>query len=386
MPRETTIVQVFVASPSDVQSERDALESLISELNRTWSTTLGIVFELVRWETHVRPAFGADPQSIVNAQVGDSYDVFIGILWNRFGTPTPRALSGTEEEFERALSRKEGGTALEVMIYFKDTPLAPSKIDPVQLQRVQKFRDSLPSRGGVYGVFEDEAGFQSSLRAHLAALAQRFSQDKECRTGGTVADQPKPIVTDSDDDMGYLDYVESFESRIAEMTAALDAISDATGRVGEQMTQRTEEIAILGSKSPDIRTARRLIKKAADDMDAYAQILAKQLPLVSSSRQAAMHALTRALTLYEDFSHAEKDENLLSLRSTLMTLTDVSSTSKEHLIRFRATVYGLPRMTSDLNSAKRVVTRHLDAMLAEIEAIVHTITNIVASIDRIIKK
>lgn len=62
MPRNATVVQVFVASPSDVQPERDLLEALIDEHNQTWSKSLGIVFELLRWETHVRPSFGSDPQ------------------------------------------------------------------------------------------------------------------------------------------------------------------------------------------------------------------------------------------------------------------------------------------------------------------------------------
>lgn len=31
------------------------------------------------------------------------YALFVGIMWNRIGTPTPRAESGTVEEFERAI-------------------------------------------------------------------------------------------------------------------------------------------------------------------------------------------------------------------------------------------------------------------------------------------
>ncbi len=385
MPRDTKIVQVFVASPSDVQSERDILESLITELNNTWSSTVGIIFELLRWETHVRPAFGDDPQSVVNEQLGDSYDVFIGILWGRFGTPTPRALSGTAEEFERAVSRIKRGNGPEVMIYFKETPLSPSKIDPIQLQLVQNFRNSLPARGGVYAVFEDDSDFQSSLRAHLSALAQQFSQGKASHAPKEeVADQTITVDIGHDDDLGYFDYIERHESRMAEMTAALGAITDATSRIGDQMTQRANAINQFGSEAPDIKTARQLVKKAADDMDAYAHILGKQLPLMSSSREAAMHALTRALTLYEDFADTDQDTNLVDLRASLVQLADTATTSKDGLSDFRATIHGLPRMTSELNHAKRAVAGHLDAMLSEIDKTIHTIENIVSSIDRMI--
>lgn len=89
MTRKAIIVQVFVASPSDVQRERDLLESIITELNQAWSRSLGVTFELIRWETCVRPALGSDPQAIINDQVGDKYDIFIGILWGALALQHP---------------------------------------------------------------------------------------------------------------------------------------------------------------------------------------------------------------------------------------------------------------------------------------------------------
>ncbi|WP_084191296.1 DUF4062 domain-containing protein [Algiphilus aromaticivorans] len=122
MPRNTTIIQVFVSSPSDVQHERDLLESIVDEHNATWSAQLGITFELKRWENDTRPAFGTDPQNVITSQIGDSFDVFIGILWGRFGTKTPRAQSGTQEEFHNAYQRFRETGAPEVMFYFKEAP------------------------------------------------------------------------------------------------------------------------------------------------------------------------------------------------------------------------------------------------------------------------
>ena len=37
MPRQETILSVFVASPSDVDEERDRLEDAIRELNTVWA-------------------------------------------------------------------------------------------------------------------------------------------------------------------------------------------------------------------------------------------------------------------------------------------------------------------------------------------------------------
>ncbi len=98
MPRQETILQVFVAAPSDLAEERAALEDVIWELNSTWSRTLGCRLDLLRWETHAVPGMGLDAQDVVNRSVPRDYDIFIGMLWSRFGTPTTRAESGTEEE------------------------------------------------------------------------------------------------------------------------------------------------------------------------------------------------------------------------------------------------------------------------------------------------
>ncbi len=37
MPRQETIIQIFVGSPGDVSKEREALEYIVTELNRSWS-------------------------------------------------------------------------------------------------------------------------------------------------------------------------------------------------------------------------------------------------------------------------------------------------------------------------------------------------------------
>lgn len=174
MPRQNQILQVFVASPSDVSAERATLETVIAELNHTWSRSLGVTFELLKWETNVRPSFSTDAQASINEQIGQDYDVFIGVFWSRLGTATPRAGSGSVEEFEQALHRfTSDGQWPEIMLYFKQAPMSPSDIVPAQLQALHDFKKSLSGRGGLYSEFDDIAGFEASLRSHLAAIADK---------------------------------------------------------------------------------------------------------------------------------------------------------------------------------------------------------------------
>lgn len=385
MPRQTHIFKIFVASPSDVSEERVVLETIVTQLNHIWSSTLGMIFELLKWETSVHPSFSSDPQEAINEQIAPDYDVFIGILWGRVGTPTPRAESGTIEEFERAYSRfTSGENAPEIMFYFKDAPIPPSKIDPKQMEALQSFRRSLSEKGGLYSVFEDQASFESSVRAHLSAIAQKFSAQLHNATNvrttvQSVANQSPPISTE-EDDYGYIDYIEIHESRQAEMVAAITAINEATVRIGELITQRTTE---MQSSAPvDARAARHFIKRAADDMNSYADSLKTQVTVLSTARQGAYAALSNALALRSDFASGQED--LRSLRNVLCSLIDGTTTAREGMVGMRAATDELPRISKELNQAKRAVVTQIDVFLSEIENTSSTVTNIIEAVDRML--
>ena len=66
MPYEARVFQVFIASPSDVQRERDLTAKVIDEWNILHSRERGVVLQPVRWETHSSPEMGAPPQRILN--------------------------------------------------------------------------------------------------------------------------------------------------------------------------------------------------------------------------------------------------------------------------------------------------------------------------------
>jgi len=383
MPRITSIFQIFVASPSDVVEERNLLEGVIANLNQIWSSSLGVAFELVKWETLVHPSFSTDPQATINKQIGLDYDVFIGIFWGRIGTPTPRADSGTIEEFERAYSRFEtSNTSPEIMIYFKDAPIQPSKIDTAQLQQVKNFRESLTGKGGLYSIFEDQAGFESSLRAHLSALAQKFSIQQRSgapQRGSTISEQSMPELTE-EDDYGYLDYIEIFTSRQEEMNTAVNVINEAISRLGEQLGQRTAEMATIDKSST--KDVRRNAKRAADDMNSFAHVIATQVDNMSTARKVSFDALSNALALQTDFTTNQSE--LMSLRESLATVINTVDSAKGSTSAMQASTVSLPRLTKELNVAKRAVVSKLDLVISEFESVGSTMSNIVEAIDRML--
>jgi len=175
------ILKVFVASPGDVQKEREILVKVISELNQTLTLLApekGLALELIRWETHVAPGLGEDAQDVVNRQLPE-YDVFIGIMWQRFGTPTKRADSGAHEEFLQAYERWKKAKEFPVLYYFCQKPIpVPRTVEEVkQLEKVVAFHHELASKGLV-GEYDDAEAFADIVRPHLLLVLRRYLRPK----------------------------------------------------------------------------------------------------------------------------------------------------------------------------------------------------------------
>lgn len=171
-------LQVFLASPSDLAEERALLPGVIEEVNRTIAFPAGLFLELVRWETHARPGVGRDAQDVVNQQIGPK-DLFIGVMWTRLGTPTSRAESGTQEEFERAYEAWAQTGKPKILLYFKTKPFFPRNSEEIeQLQRVFQFRRTVEERGALYWQFAEAAEFATVMRKHLTQELQAMIRDR----------------------------------------------------------------------------------------------------------------------------------------------------------------------------------------------------------------
>lgn len=79
----------------------------------------------------------------MNAQVGE-YDIFVGIMWKRFGTPTGKADSGTEEEFHIAYRPWQENESVRILFYFCQSPFMPRRQSEMeQMGKVLAFKEEL---------------------------------------------------------------------------------------------------------------------------------------------------------------------------------------------------------------------------------------------------
>lgn len=391
MPRQEHVITVFVSSPGDVGDERTMLEEVVRELNITWSRESGIRFDLVRWETHAYPGIGEDAQAVINEQIPDDYDVFVGIMWCRYGTATGRSGSGTVEEFDRAKARYYSDpTSVRLMIYFKDEALPPSRVDPTQLTRVNDFRRSLGEEGLLYWNFTSQDQFKHLVRLHLTRQLQAWKSQLEKPQAIGLLQEPAHVVQrvpeeeSFDDELGVLDLIEVLEDRFQELTVISERIGEATEDLAAKITERTNEMNQSPRNSQgnvDRKVAKRLISNAATDMEEYTARMETELPLFSDALAAGMNALVRIASMSIDFETNELDmKEARGGLQAITTLRDALTTAQVSIVEFRQIVAILPRMTSELNRAKRGVVSVLDMLINEFsngQSLLHESENVI---------
>ena len=145
---DAKIIKCFVASPSDVQEERNACDEVVESINRSLGVSLNIRLETVRWEKDAHAAVGTDGQAVINEQLHpEDAAFFIGIFWTRFGAPTPRAESGTQEEFELAYKRWQETKNNRIQFYFKEDNPDYDKFHGTNTWFIQQEKLSVRSKG-----------------------------------------------------------------------------------------------------------------------------------------------------------------------------------------------------------------------------------------------
>ena len=307
--------------------------------------------------------------------------MFVGIMWSRFGTPTSRASSGTQEEFERAVDRHEATLGdVSVLFYFKDAPIAPSKIDTSQIAQVQEFKKSTQSRGLLTWDFVDIDQFEKLINLHITRHVQEWRKGKEgaARPNG-LAQPPTTISTaideltppsateaadESADESGYLDLLEDFNEWSARMGEIAIRITSAQQALSEQTDHGRKDLeAMQADPNLSAKKVRTSIARVADEMLRFTERVQTEIPEFRAAVDASMNALTRLATLVAEIYPEQMQTTKAAAIQLLATLINARQATEG----FKQSTVSMPRMTKELNVAKRKQASALDLLIAEFE-------------------
>lgn len=176
-----TVYKCFISSPGDCQIEREICQAIMTKINSGLAKHLGIQFQPFMWEYDVLPDMGKNGQEIIDEHIIKSnYDIFLGIMKNRFGHPTKNAGSGTEHEFNDAIERKRKSLDSKPRVIFffgkENIDVTNPDIDNIveQSKKVQLFRSKI-GNNGLYVDFESIQDFERKLEEKIYLFISEFS-------------------------------------------------------------------------------------------------------------------------------------------------------------------------------------------------------------------
>jgi len=239
--------QVLIASPGDTAEERTIAGKVVEEINQIWGQHQGVWLKSLMWETDTYSATGEDGQAVINQQFGDNYDAFIGIMRERFGSPTLRDESGTKEEYFRAYERHQHDPeSVEIGFYFSSAPSSSEHENLEDLQQVLQvlaFKEKVRRSGTLYKEYSSIQAFEIGIRHHLSRLMQKWAD----RPGN--ASRLPPDVENHD--ILTVQRVNMTFPPLSEETAAheMNIAGEYLGRANKGRKQIVEAIVKFGQQS-----------------------------------------------------------------------------------------------------------------------------------------
>ena len=319
--------------------------------------------EVLKWETHSAPGITETySQNIINNDIGEEYDIFIGMLWQKFGTKTEVANSGTEEEFMKAVDRFKKGEKIQILFYFKTTP--PISLDQLNLEELSKinnFKEYLKKNKILYGSFNSLEDLQTNLRLHIPKRIDELVEknDLEEIDQPQIASKDSSIITSindeqDEDDLGLIDFIYQFEDFLGESNLALLNISESTKRIGEDLAEKAEEITRISKyPNPNKNVIIEYFKRSAKSLNTFSDRLELETPNFYDNFEEAINVGLRYLNIIDKENIKENYENLNSNYESVSSLKKGIPTAIEGMSGFYEEIKKLPNMQSDLNKAKR---------------------------------
>jgi hypothetical protein len=413
MPQQVTLLNVFVSCPQELAAERNIVSSVVQELNPRLLDSYNVELRVISWGTYVVPGVGSDPQAVINEQIGGKYDIYIGILGARFGTETPRAGSGTEEEFNRACERfrteQEGPR---ILFYFRGSSEAMlQNLDLTQLGKVQEFRKRIGQSGTLYSDFKTTDEFLTQLRDHLWGLIAhqwlngrwKSSAAEPQTSEPTLAEaaaatqsalarvEPRPQkdgethpagIDAQEEALGILDAMVDAEEAMEAGTAALGRITTLTAQNNETMLQHAATIsALTTARGTSPKSLKAAVDASAHDLDLFARSLRAEVPAFVAAYSSGFEAMDQFLVFWISKGTLKQDPNVGELRRRLAAAISSIKTSREPVTNFRNVIAAVPGITRELKKAVRSTQAQLDELIAGITVISDRATGVPARLE-----
>lgn len=393
MAKHELTMSVFISSTGEMATEREICLEIIDEINNIRGAREGFILKPLNWQSSVTSDFGAPPQEIINEQIGDDYDVFIGFVCSRFGTPTKNYESGTQEEFERALQRRlKDPESVKLSFFFKDPKSSDLDLNARELLRIEDFRDGISDQG-LFKNFQDSSEFRSQVTASLSRHVDKILDElvlpaaPNSKISSSQA-QGKPssalvTVDEYDPDLGIMELLDVTDELQAAITSRWSEMGAATERLGNRISTRVTELSSvprLPDGSQDRRKVKIVLDKIAAEMDRHSSILEREIQ-AAKKESTDFFRLTQRIVLISAEDGMATSEEVSALRETYQTLQMTVVMTSGQFVELKEAISNVPRLTSRINQARRRSEKSMRGLIKTLESFNSGISAVLASLD-----
>lgn len=368
---------IFLSRPSDVESHMESVKQAVLDANLV-AAPLGVRFEIFDWREDATPGLASEPQARVNEQ-SNHHDALIAVIGGTLGTPTAGHASGTVEEIERAIEKSSTSVFGQnsVMIFFKDVQLTLSS-DLDDAKRVQVLKNGLGPRGILYRAFSDDDKLREGvLRCIGVLIANHLSSSEVVRTIDLRKPENEKLVEDDpdaadlldSDDLGILDYSQIIADRIEAAIKSAGEIQHAMESLSRQTTESSSEVS-LAVASDDNSRKKKIINEVASAIDECATGIEGNGEEMRAHFGAALEAIRAVIDIQaSDLSPEAAIGEIDIVVEMTASLDPTFETTASQIADFGETLAGLPRLTKELNLAKRRLLKATETLVADLAAL-----------------
>lgn len=378
MPKALIRLRLLVSCSSELHAERGLLDAVVQDVNRVTEDAHGVTLRTIDWRRDMVPGAGLDPQEVINSQSSD-YEIYFGMLGTRFGTPTTRAGSGTEEEFNLAYRRfREAPTSVRLLFYFRTGHFgAVLDIDPDQLKKVQEFRTRLGREAGVlYCEFGTPEEFMQLCRHHLIQLVSTQWNVTEwaavpglepLRDQAQLVEEPEPMLADEEDEPGILDLRVRHDDAFEATRTSIGKLAEFIATSVETDRAWTADLKARSGRIVSPRDAQTLLNAKAADFSRRAGALRQLRAAYRASSDEYFDALLDLVSFQIQTGLSpihEMKEGLLAL----VALDSVVRAARDTYAGVARSVETLPEPTRVFRAQKRALRKEFENLSADIGA------------------
>lgn len=247
-------IKVFISCTSEIKEEINSINLVIEEIIKTSGKKDNFTLEALNWNRDVYSSKGSEVQEVVNEQIKE-FDLLIGILWKKAGTPTKNYASGSIEEILLALNNNKN-----VMVFFNtESPSNINEIDPEQLKVIKEFKSELTKIGFLYKEYNSIENFESLIKVDLYNIIHdrilNSEKQPEIKTSNISENKYAHIykvIDESENDKreldnNFLETIEKGRDEVEVLTNCMTNISDIFNNFNLKLNSYTDELVKANS-------------------------------------------------------------------------------------------------------------------------------------------